>query len=98
MFDKMKALLDMQKKMQEVKKQLESAIFESESANGMVIITMNGSQEVKAVKIQGDLKDMEQSALEHAIKDSLSKAIKKSQVVAAEKMKAVTGLNLPGIA
>lgn len=97
MFDKMKALMDMQKKMQEIKKQLETTVFDVESSNGLLKITMNGSQEIKEVRIQGNLKEIESSSLEHAIKDGLARAIKKSQSVAAEKMKNVTGLNLPGL-
>ncbi|MDD5729711.1 MAG: YbaB/EbfC family nucleoid-associated protein [Candidatus Omnitrophica bacterium] len=97
MFDKMKALMDMQRKMQDIKRQLENTVFEAESSNGLVKITMNGSQEIKDVKINGDLKTMESLSLEQAIKDSLFKAIKKSQTVAADKMKEVTGMNLPGV-
>jgi DNA-binding protein YbaB len=96
MFDKMKTLLDMQKKMQEVKVYLENTVFEVESSNGLVKLTMNGSQEIKDVRFQGDLKAMEPVSLEQAIKDALAKAIKRSQVVAAEKMKDVTGIKLPG--
>ena len=34
---------------------------------------------------------------EKAIKDAYNRAIKRSQMIAAEKMKSITGLNLPGM-
>ena len=53
MFDKMKELWDMKRKMEELKKELEKASFEMESPDKSVKIVMNGSQEIKEVKIQG---------------------------------------------
>ena len=96
MFDKMKSLMDMQKKMQEVKRQLELAVFEVESSDGLVKITMNGSQEVQGVKFSRSLAQVDSIALEQAVKDAFAKAIKRSQAVAAEKMRDVTGFSLPG--
>ncbi len=97
MFDKMKALLDMQKKMQEMKLELDNTNFEIQSPDGLVKITMNGSQEVKEISIKGDLEEIEKANLEKAIKDAFSMAIKRSQDIAAGKMKDITGLNLPGL-
>mgnify|MGYP001560363585 CR=1 FL=1 len=99
MFDKMKALMDMQKKMQELKRQLDSTVFEVESSDRLIKITMNGSQELKDVKIlSGFGTDSGScSALEAAIKDAFSRALKRSQDIAAEKMKGVTGFSLPGL-
>lgn len=97
MLDKMKALLDMQKKMQEMKRQLENSVFEVESSKGLVKISMNGAQEIKDIKIEANLKQIEVKQLEDAVKDALTRAIKQSQVVAAEKMKGITGFNLPGL-
>ncbi|MDP2938437.1 MAG: YbaB/EbfC family nucleoid-associated protein [Candidatus Omnitrophota bacterium] len=58
---------------------------------------MNGSQEVKEISIKADLKEREIANLEKAIKDAFSMAIKRSQDIAAGKMKDITGLNLPGL-
>lgn len=91
MFDKMKALFEMQKKMQAVKRELENTNFEIESSDGLVKITMNGAQEVKGIAI----KDNPQ--LENALKDVFNRSIKRSQEIAAQKMKEVTGINLPGL-
>lgn len=97
MFDKMKDLWQMQKKMQEVKRELDNTAFEVSSPDGSIKITMNGSQEVNAVNIQSDLQKMEKNSLEKAIKDVYNKAIKRSHDIAAEKMKNITGFNLPGL-
>ncbi|TAM43439.1 YbaB/EbfC family DNA-binding protein, partial [bacterium] len=85
MFDKMKALFEMQKKMQAVKRELENANFDIQSSDGLVKITMNGAQEVKGIVI----KDNPQ--LENALKDTFNRAIKRSQEIGAQKMKDVTG-------
>jgi len=97
MFDKMKALLDMQKKMQEMKHELDNTDFEIQSSDGLVKITMNGSQEVKEISIKDGFKEIEKVNLEKAIKDAFNMAIKRSHDIAAEKMKDITGLNLPGL-
>ncbi|MEK6564340.1 MAG: YbaB/EbfC family nucleoid-associated protein [Candidatus Omnitrophota bacterium] len=97
MFDKMKSLWDMQKKMQELKRELDGVIFEVESRDKTVKVEMNGSQEIRGVKIQGNLADMKNSVLEAALKDTLTQALKRSHDIAADKMKSVTGLNIPGL-
>jgi DNA-binding YbaB/EbfC family protein len=97
MFDKMKQLIEMQKKMQEVKRDLDNTHFEVASSDGLVKITMNGSQNVCEVKIQGDLEQSEKSQLENSLKDAYNQAIKHSHELAAGKMKDIVGLNLPGV-
>lgn len=94
MFDKMKGLLDMKKKAEELKRQLAAATFDVASSDGMIKITMNGSQEVLDVRIQGDL---QKDSLEKAAKDAYNRAIKRSHELAAQKMKEITGFNLPGL-
>lgn len=89
--------MDMQRKMQEVKRQLEVANFDILSSDGLIKITMNGAQEVKDVSIQADLKVTDKAILEKAAKDAYNRAIKRSHDLAAEKMRGVTGLNLPGL-
>ncbi len=97
MFDKMKQLMDMQKKMQEMKRELENTNFQIQSPDGFIKITMNGSQEVQAIDIQGNLQVMDKGQIEEAFKDTFNKAIKRSHDFAKEKMKDITGLNLPGL-
>lgn len=97
MFDKMKQLMEMQHKMQEMKRQLDNTNFEVTSADSLVRINMNGAQEVQEVVIQANLQETEKVRLEKAMKDAYNRAIKRSQEIAAEKMKEITGVNLPGL-
>lgn len=97
MFDKMKQLMDMQKKMQELKRELDNTVFEVESPDRAIKITMSGSQEVREAQILVDLKDIDKSKLEKALKEAYNRAIKRSQEVASEKMKKISGFNIPGL-
>ena len=97
MFDKMKGLFEMQKKMQEVKRVLENTNFDIQSSDGVVKITMNGAQEIKEVVIKDNLGEAERVRLASSLKDTFNRAIKRSQEVAAQKMKDVTGFNIPGL-
>jgi len=89
--------MDMQKKMQEIKRELDNTNFDIASSDGLVKITMNGSQEMKDIKIQGELDKIEKINLEKAVKDAYNRSIKRSHDIAAQKMKDITGLNLPGL-
>jgi DNA-binding YbaB/EbfC family protein len=95
MFDKMKMLMDAKRKMEEMKNELENTVFEIKSSDGLVRVTMNGSQEVKEVKIQASTADS--NALEVAVKDAVNRAVKHSHDITAQKMKDITGLNIPGL-
>jgi len=97
MFDKMKGLFEMQKKMQEVKRALEEAVFEIKSSDGAVEMKMNGAQQVQEVRIKEGLTPQENARLGDALKDTFNRAVKRSQEIAAGKMREVTGINLPGL-
>jgi len=97
MFDKMKDLFAMQKKMQEIKRQLDSTTFEIASSDGLVKISMNGSQEVQSVTIKDNLSEAEKNRLQAGLKDTFNRAIKRSQEVASQKMKDSIGFNIPGL-
>ena len=97
MLDKMKALFEMQKKMKEVKRELDNTNFDIQSSDGLVKITMNGAQEVKEITIKDNLEGAEMARLAGVLKDTFNRAIKRSQEIAAQKMKDVTGFNIPGL-
>ena len=87
----------MQKKMQEIKRQLDSMTFEIKSSDELVTIAMNGSQEVQRVSINPSAAGLKTDLLERAFKDTFNRAIKRSHELAAQKMKDITGVNLPGM-
>ncbi len=97
MFDKIKQLMEMQKQMEAVKRQLDSSIFEIASSDGLVKISMSGSQEVKSVSLDAGFGKVDKSVLEKSLCDTYNRAVKHSHEVAAQKMKSVAGLDLPGL-
>jgi len=97
MLDKMKQLMEMQRKMQEIKRVLDVMTFEITSSDGVVKIIMNGSQEVQEVTLQEGVGGVDKARLEKALKDAYNRAIKRSHDLAAEKMKGVVGFDIPGL-
>ncbi len=97
MFDKIKGLMEMRKKLEEIKRELDKTNFDIESSGGLVKITMNGSQEVQEVSLGSGSLDGVKDKLQKELKDVFNRAIKRSQEIAAQKMKEATGLNLPGM-
>jgi len=97
MFDKMKQVMEMQRKMQDMKRELEQTDFEIASGDGLIKIVMNGAQEVKEVMLADDVKSAEKTHLEKILKDTYNRAIKRSHDIAAEKMKSMTGFDIPGL-
>jgi DNA-binding YbaB/EbfC family protein len=97
MFDKLKGLMDMQKKMSRIKQELDNTSFEISSSCGLVKISMNGSQVVKSVAIADLPEKNDLAKLQNAVKDAYNRATKHSQELAAQKMKEITGFDLPGL-
>ncbi|MDD5561912.1 MAG: YbaB/EbfC family nucleoid-associated protein [Candidatus Omnitrophica bacterium] len=95
MLDKMKQLFEMQRSMQELKRQLEEVNFDVASSNGMVKINMNAAQRINKVDINGNLAELDKAILEKSICDAYDRALKHAQEIAAGKLKAISGLNLP---
>jgi DNA-binding protein YbaB len=95
MFDKLKGLMELQKKMQQIKAELDRTTFDIASGDGTVTITMNGAQQVEDVRLPAG-QDAD-GRLAAALKDSFNRAIKRSQEIAAQKMKDAAGLQLPGM-
>jgi len=80
-----------------MKRELDNADFEVTSSDSVLKIRMNGSQVVKEVNLLCDPGVLDKNNLEKAIKDAYNKAIKHSHDLAAQKMKDVSGLNIPGL-
>jgi DNA-binding YbaB/EbfC family protein len=94
MLDKMKQLWEMKRKMDEIKKELDSLVLESE--DNLVKVAITGSQEIKSVTIKADLASTDKAKLEASLTDTVSRAVRESQKAAAQKMSALGGL--PGLA
>ena len=88
LFDKAKLM----KQMIQVKKQLGKELLEIEGGDGAVVIEITGEQKIKKVHIDPDRVDLENiEELENWIAEAVREAIKKSQELAAEKMKPFMG-------
>ncbi len=94
MFDQAKNLYQLQRQAKEIKKELSNIHIEAE-VDGVIVI-INGEQEVISVTISEEANGNPNKLGENLVK-AFNKAIKKSQQIAAEKMKGVMGdLGLPG--
>jgi len=94
MLDKMKQLWEMKRKMDEIKKELDS--LELASEDNLVKVTITGSQEVKRVELKCDLAGTDKAKLEASLADTVNRAVRESQKAAAQKMSALGGI--PGLA
>jgi hypothetical protein len=95
MFEKSKALFELKK----IQGQLAKEIVEVEAGNGAVKVKINGEQKIQKVTLDEELiRDADISRVEKWIESAVTQAITKSQQLAAEKMKAISGsLGLPGL-
>jgi len=88
MFDKMKQLMEMKKQADRIKRELDSSTVEAVESG--IKIVMTGSQTVQSVVIdEANLKAENKSRLERDLTRTINSAVKKSQALAAEKMKEV---------
>ena len=93
---------DMQKKMEEVKGELQDIIVDASSGGGLVNVKMNGNLEIKDLDISDEVLEEEKEVLEDLIISATNEAISKAQTKSQEKMNSVTGgmlsgLNIPGM-
>lgn len=99
LFGQAKDLYKLQKKAKLIKEELKNLHIEAE-INGIAIV-INGEQEVVEVRIAPELlSESNQNKLQNDFKTVFNKAIKKSQEVAAEKMRGMMGdlgMDVPGL-
>lgn len=95
MFDNLKQIMEMQKKLQAVKKELSNMKIEHAKSGFSIVIT--GEQNIEKINFPDSFSSMKKEDLEETIKDLINEAVLKSQKAAATKMKDVAGLNIPGL-
>ncbi len=89
MFDKMKDLMEMKKQADRIKKELDSSTVEVNEVNGVKIV-ISGAQNFRSLQIDEALVNAgDKGKLEADLLRSVNAAIKQSQNLAAQKMKAV---------
>ena len=95
--DIMKQVQSMQARMGDMQKKLEGLSVVGQSGGGLVKVTMNGKGSVQGITIDPSLmKDGEREMLEDLLVAAHADAKAKSEALAAEEVKALTGgLPLP---
>ncbi|MCA9408933.1 MAG: YbaB/EbfC family nucleoid-associated protein [Candidatus Omnitrophica bacterium] len=97
MFDKMKQVMEMKKQADRIKKELDASSVESNDVRGIKIV-INGSQYIQSVEVdEAMLNAQNKSRFEADLMRSVNAAIKKSQNLAAQKMKALMPGGFPGL-
>ena len=97
-YSKAKDLLKLQQDAQKIQNELSNIHIEAES-DGFVV-TIDGQMKCVQVNIEDPSLLSDQKRLEKAALEAINKGLKKSQQIAAEKMKDVMGsmgLNMPGM-
>ncbi len=99
LFGQAKDMYKLQKKAKQIKEELKNLHIEAE-VNGIAVV-INGEQEVVEVRIPPEMLTAENVAkLQETLLTVFNKAIKKSQEVAAEKMRGMMGdlgMEMPGL-
>lgn len=93
--DKAKALNQLRK----LQSQLAKEVVEVVAGDGAVSIQITGEQRIKKVTLDPErVAGVDSAKLEKWLESAISQAITKSQQIAAEKMRSLTGsLNIPGL-
>ena len=99
MFDKMKQAGSLMKQMNSLKKKIDKLETLSESKDGRIQVTLQGTSKIKSIKIDDELlenissKDLEKSLI-NTVNDALNNAEKSSKQIMSEM---TGGLNIPGL-
>lgn len=95
----MKQAQEMQKKMQALQAEMETAVFQGSAAGGAVTVTMTGKYECQGVSIDPELVDPEDvETLEDSVRAAINDAVGKASTTLKQKMDAATGgMKLPGM-
>ncbi|MEI7998455.1 MAG: YbaB/EbfC family nucleoid-associated protein [Candidatus Omnitrophota bacterium] len=97
MFDKVKEMLELRKKGELLKKELEKVVIEVNDVRPIKIV-INGAQVFQSVEIDESLlSPANKNRIQMDLLRSLNTAIKKSQQAQVNKMKNMPGFNFPGL-
>jgi DNA-binding YbaB/EbfC family protein len=95
MLDQGKMLIEARR----IQKELRNTKIEVEKADGQIKVLLNGEQKVEDVIIDPELLSSDNELLiKNSLREAFNEAIRKSQALAADKMKGIAGdLNIPGM-
>lgn len=93
----MKQAQEMQKKMEEAQKELETMEVRGSAGGGMVNVVANGKKEMKSIKIEPEILEEEPEMIEDMILAAVNQAMQKVDELTQDRMGSITGgMNLPG--
>jgi DNA-binding YbaB/EbfC family protein len=89
----------LQEKLAKAQQELSETTLEVSSGGGAVTVTVNGQQQIKAIKIALEVVDPDDvEMLEDLVLSAVSEAISQSQELAAKQLGGLTGgLKIPGL-
>jgi DNA-binding YbaB/EbfC family protein len=91
-------LMEMKKRMDEVKSRLDTMVVSGEADQGNVKINMNGNRKVLDVKLNLSFLNQEDAEqLEELLQLAMNRALEQSERVNESEMKSVAGSMLPGM-
>ena len=91
-------LMEMKKRMDEVKSRLDTMVVSGEADQGNVKVNMNGNRKVLDVKLNLSFLNQEDAEqLEELIQLAMNRALEQSERVNESEMKSVAGSMLPGM-
>jgi DNA-binding YbaB/EbfC family protein len=95
----MKAIQQLQMRLEKIQKELGETIIEGSAGGGVVVARVNGQKEFQSIKIDPSAVDPDDvELLEEMISAAVSDAMSKANVLMEDRMGAVTGgLKLPGM-
>jgi DNA-binding YbaB/EbfC family protein len=94
-----KQAMELRQKLNKAQKELGKITVEGQSGGGAVVVKANGQQKITDISISPAVINPDKPKdLEKLILKAIEEALKKSQDLAAERMKEVTGgINIPGL-
>jgi len=95
----LKQAQELQARLAKIQEELANTILEGTSGGGTVKVTINGQQEIQAVKISPEVVNpQEVEMLEDLVLAAIKDGVTKSQELANKRMGAITGgLKIPGM-
>ena len=91
-------LMEMKKRMDEVKSRLDTIVVSGEADQGNVKVNMNGNRKVLDVKLNlSFLNQDDAEQLEELLQLAINRALEQSERVNESEMKSVAGSMLPGM-
>jgi nucleoid-associated protein EbfC len=90
---------ELQNRLAKAQEELANTIIEGTSGGGAIKVTVNGQQEIQAIKISTDVVNpQEVEMLEDLVLSAVRDAMVKAQELASKKMGGLTGgLKIPGL-